>query len=103
MARFSCLAVAMLLALLFLLFLLTCRSRGFPFSEASTEVPIEGVSHLLADGAYMAPGLIVRPSAQHPSTAYSRCSTPGDTAPGGQLTETRSIRQSLSVRECRSK
>jgi hypothetical protein len=63
-ARISCLGLAMLLALLFLLFLLTCRSRGFPFTEGKSGIPAVGVSHLLADEAGSARGLQVRPSPQ---------------------------------------
>lgn len=47
MARFSCLAVGMLLALIFLLLLITCRSRGFPFYEGNHSLPIQGVNRLL--------------------------------------------------------
>lgn len=57
MARFSCLAVAMLVALIFLLVLLTCRSRGFPFSEGANSVIVEEASRLLADEATTVGGL----------------------------------------------
>ncbi len=64
MARFSCLAVAMLVALLFLLLLITCRSRGFPFSEGNSGVITERVSHSIPIETGRTPTLPVLTSAR---------------------------------------